>query len=979
MVICVLVGNFSTGNAMLVSDNSSINLQVDYNTGMISVSGKTNAPEERVSILALNPESGNGQDISESTIAFVGQTTTNSNCEYDVEFSVEQAHGTYALYLSSPSLGERQENMFVVIVPELKITRNNIPIESMVQLEENDLITITASGFDFSKENKRGSIILAQYRDNVLIDAAVKTITDEYASVDEVLFVDSVKSGISHIEVFYFDMNTLCPLIGSYKIRPVADASQEQEITDQEYEINYQVQGDGRVSADVGFYGLDVFHTADSMSVKTVDGEKTFDLGAGEYSLTVRSGNLDLSRNGAFEQSVTLPRVYTESPLTTTGVTGLSVTSLAKRPELLNDTGDISKTFWGGITKDWSLEFEKTGKDAETIEMADGSYKATISIGDTITVETAPLGGSSATDTETIYTVQDGHHHYRFTSQRGIAQLFVDGKYAASVRLPKMSGLLKFAKLTRKGAAADAATILRTETEWYTFADDFEGTKSIASTEYWIGDQAISIADDGENKSLYIPGNEKWMNVFTENFNLSGKMKINGNTKITFRRNSEAEYMAVGYNCDTNKWELHKNHASDSPTETLLASADGSVNIDEWFNVNLNVDGNQVTFHVNGTQVLSATIDYTSHGSVGIITDGGAYLDDVKLEGDGMVRAGVIEQTFDYYTVEFIEIDNNIYMTKGNKTVKSTDRGRIFSTVEEGIGSKFTSNTILLHDGSIVSIGLVPGESENTYWDEAWISNDNGATFSGPYRVETRESNRITMNNKLIQTTGGRVIFCAGESGHGNESEGKMAVYYSDDGGYNWSESETELSYATTGVNVLEGKVIEMPDKTLKCFMRTDRGYIYTSESKDNGETWSLELEKTQLPISSCAMNIERDPSDPSTYYMVYEYENTNEDTSINYPRWRTSLAVSYDGCETWEYVTDLSVADVRVEGEKKCLDHMNQGLRVFDDCVMVSVALRKYNNGEATETVGKVWRVDKEMIRSQKRMPLLYNYGNAE
>ncbi len=795
---------------------------------------------------------------------------------------------------------------------------------------------------------------------------------------------------------FKADLGRLC--VGSYSVKVYAKdsfgaeiladektvnvvSSKSKAMLGQEYEISYRTQGNGSIFAEDGFYKLDIRHTADNTTVATADGDEILRLGQGDYILTVQSGVLSISRNGAFEKSVVLPRVDKKSPVEANGIKQLSIVPLALRPILFEGKGNIAESFVS-LPKDWSLEFEKTGMTPETIEVSDGSYSAVLSIGDSITAETAPLGETYAAETETIHIVQEGRHHYRITSQRGIAQLFVDGKFAASIRLPQVGG---FAKLIRKGADKNAMTILREESELYTFEDDFEGTKSVSSEEYWMGEQTISIMPDGQSKVLYIPANEKWMNVFTENFTFSGKMKIgagyDGGAWIVFRRNSEAEYMAVGYNYDTNKWELHKNHASDNPAKTVLASVEGEAPGKEWFDVNLDVSKNIVEFSVNGEKILTETIDYMSHGNVGVQVDrrGGIYLDNIKLQGDGMVRAGVIEQTFGYDTVEFIEIDSDIYMTKGSKPEKSTNRGRSFSTVEDGTGSRFTSNTIQLHDGSIVSIGLVPGAVANTYWDEAWISKDKGVTFSGPYRIETREGNRITMNNKLIQTTNGRIIFCVGESGHGNEAEGKMAVYYSDDGGYNWSESKTELSYDSTGINVLEGKVIEMPDKTLKCFMRTDRGYIYTSESKDNGETWSLELEKTQLPISSCAMNIERDPSDPFTYYMVYEYENTNEDPSINYPRWRTSLAVSYDGCETWEYVTDLSAADVRVEGEKKCLDHMNQGLRVFDDCIMVDVSLRMYNNGKATKNIGKVWRVDKEMIRSQKRIPLTYNYGKAD
>ena len=109
----------------------------------------------------------------------------------------------------------------------------------------------------------------------------------------------------------------------------------------------------------------------------------------------------------------------------------------------------------------------------------------------------------------------------------------------------------------------------------------------------------------------------------------------------------------------------------------------------------------------------------------------------------------------------------------------------------------------------------VSGPQENTYWDEARVSADGGATFSPAVRIETRISNRVTMNNKLTELENGRVVMCVGETGHGLEDYGAMGIYYSDDEGRSWKEG-TQITIFNTGVNVQEGKVIELPDGVLR-------------------------------------------------------------------------------------------------------------------------------------------------------------------
>ncbi|MBO5008469.1 MAG: exo-alpha-sialidase [Clostridia bacterium] len=742
-----------------------------------------------------------------------------------------------------------------------------------------------------------------------------------------------------------------------------------------DYEMDYTVSGSGSITGSDGFFLLNVSHTSDSITYTTSNGDVTADCGNGDYHISVRSGIAELTVNGHYEDSFILPRCDEVIPLVAEGISGLNVRNSDVREIMFHAHGnsDVALNSGNGF---WSLEFEKTDSSPETIKLYDGSYELSLKLDDDVTAVTAPLGGD-ATDTEVLCDTEDGRHLYRITSMRGIAMLYIDNEYKASFRLP-VSG--KLPHFTRSGAMNSEINVLRTEADSWTFRDDFEDNKSIASEAYWDGDANIRITTDTMGNCFSVSKGTALLNGFMENPVLKTKMKVesgsSGGAWLVLRHNSPYAYLSAGYNFASKSWEIRRIYRTEV---TTLASSEGDIPVGEWFDIEAVAEGDSVTLNVNGVQVVSADkIGFLSHGHMGIYAQGRTVLiDNLEVTGDGRIAAGIVESVFtDNTSPEFVKLSDGSIIMASNTVYKSTDNGDTFEKVNI---PTLQFNTIKLHNGNILAIRRVAGSAENTYWDEAWISKDDCATFEGPYRVETTESNRITMNNKLIQTENGRIFFCAGESGHGMEDLGVLGIYYSDDGGVTWHESENKLSIFTTGVNVQEGKITELPDGTLRCYMRTDRGFLYTSDSTDGGVSWSLELEKTSFPTVLCAFNIERDPVDKNTYYMIWQYDNTNENDTKQLPRWRTSLAVSYDGCKTWEYAADLSAYDLTIDGITKTDRYMNAGLRVFEDYIFADVQM--FITGETVEgqSVGAVWKIDKNLIKTQKRIPLTYSKTNSE
>lgn len=759
------------------------------------------------------------------------------------------------------------------------------------------------------------------------------------------------------------------------KVISVIPNNDEDTIPGLEYEMDYSVAANGSVYGCDGIFLLNIRHDGNKVVYSTMDGDVTQELGSDDYHISVRSGVAEITHNGHFEKSFLMPRCDEAAPIKAQNVSGFKIYNSEAREIMLSGYGDVD----ADLTDDdefWSLEFEKADNVPETIVLYDGSYELNLKINNNITAMTAPLGGE-ATDTETLCSVSSERHLYRITSMRGIAKLYIDNQYKASFRLPE-SG--KIPHIKRLGAKDSQMIVLRTEADRWTFAEDFEDTKSIAPEEYWDGDANMRIVSDENGNCFSVAKGTALLNGLMENPVFSARMKIEsgsaGSIWVVLRHNSPYAYLSAGYNFATNCWEIRRTYRKDVIT---LASAEGNAPVDEWFDIEASADGENVVLKVNGTQVAAASdVGFVSHGHMGIYAQGRTVkIDDVKVTGDGRVSAGMKEMTFtDNTSPEFVKLSDGSILMASSTVYKSTDNGESFEKVNI---PTIQYNTIRLQNGNILAIRRVAGSAANTYWDEAWISKDDCATFEGPYRVETRESNRITMNNKLTQTENGRIFFCAGESGHGMEDLGTLGIYYSDNGGITWHESENQLSIFNTGVNVQEGKIIELPDGTLRCYMRTDRGFIYTSDSTDGGATWSLELQKTQLPTVLCALNIERDPVEKNTYYMIWQYDNTNENDTKQLPRWRVSLAVSYDGCKTWEYATDLSAYDLTIDGITKTDRYMNAGLRVFEDYIFADV--QTYITGETVEgqATGAVWKIDKSKIRAQKRFPMTYTKVGTE
>ena len=724
------------------------------------------------------------------------------------------------------------------------------------------------------------------------------------------------------------------------------------ETNDGAYELDYSISGRG--SADLilkdGAFALDIHHTDEKLTCRSADGEKSESFGSGRYKILVTSGAADIYYNGHFAFSVLLPNDFSDAEDIKITENGLTVSEVnisvpeEKKTKAIWDKGTsvISQTV--NPTQRYDIEFMSGG---QSLRVNNGYYRLELEITDKITVVSSPDG--AAEGAEVICDAPAGDVYYRISVSYGLAQMYANNKLLGGWRMPKDTS----AKYIER-SGTPGRVIIRDHNDLYCYYDSFDRSTELPSGEYWVTDR------EGEKyRSLLVTAGK--------NSELSARVlpaERSGSFSLILGYIDEELKAYIKYDFAAQEWTLVTINTDETVEATYQAALPSG-----WLELHSKVSRKNLVFTCNGQEIFNTAVTYSPFGKPGFECEGCMLrIDDFSYRGENPVAAGVTEQDFrDFHTVEIAPAEDEIWMIGSNKKARVSKDGGL--TWENSSRQRLTNNTLVLSSGKILSINLVEGDNADTYWDEAWVSEDGGGSFSGPFRIESRESNRITMNNKLTEISGGRVFYCAGESGHAQEKEGALGIYYTDDGGYTWSESKNNLTIFNTGVNVQEGKIVELPDGTLRCYMRTDLGFLYYSESHDRGETWDTALVKSNFVSPLCAMNIERDPYEPQTYYMVWEYDNINLASRIQRPRTRVSLAVSRDGCETWSFINDLA------EFDRLLLNNWNanHGIRVTEDYIYADVLWFLTPPDGERQIIQRVWRIEKDKIKTYERFPVLH------
>lgn len=194
------------------------------------------------------------------------------------------------------------------------------------------------------------------------------------------------------------------------------------------------------------------------------------------------------------------------------------------------------------------------------------------------------------------------------------------------------------------------------------------------------------------------------------------------------------------------------------------------------------------------------------------------------------------------------------------------------------------------------------------------FGDDSLKTWSAPVPVTTDGGYNCSSGSRLIQLSGGRLIYATAYLPHfpyDNQPGAFVAyVWFSDDDGRTWQRNVDAISTPRRERTVdapanqpddrgaMEPCVVELKDGRLLMVIRTQLGFVYRSVSEDQGETWS---EPAPMPLEapdSCPY-ITRIPS-TGDLMMVWNGSRYNTAETMFGYRCPLTFAISRDEGETW-------------------------------------------------------------------------------
>jgi len=179
------------------------------------------------------------------------------------------------------------------------------------------------------------------------------------------------------------------------------------------------------------------------------------------------------------------------------------------------------------------------------------------------------------------------------------------------------------------------------------------------------------------------------------------------------------------------------------------------------------------------------------------------------------------------------------------------------------------------------------------------FSSDDGQTWTPARTIGEPEGVWYVMNDRMIQMEHGRLLVPVSHMPQGAgtyEGDRNLGLcFFSDDGGATWIRSRQPADIADAR-GMAEPCVAEVSGGHLLMLARTGSGSIYSSCSKDGGDTWS-KPESTPL-ISACApLTLKTLPE--GRLIVFYDHAEPLGPGAF-FPRTPLCYAVSPDGGRTW-------------------------------------------------------------------------------
>ena len=724
------------------------------------------------------------------------------------------------------------------------------------------------------------------------------------------------------------------------------------------YILKFSLNGNGTLTAGDGFYALDLAFSNGKLTCDTLTGAQTLDAGNGDYIAVVDGGVLWLYRNGRQLISCRMPYRACDARVASDGGIG-NLRTEAYNATLYREgfNGAANATLDPGyVPFSYAVEFEYTkGKDA-SVSFVDTAYFMSLAFSADGSVK-GLIAPKMIAHEELLTQAKEGAHLYRVCVVNGIGQLFIDNVWVASWKLPKT---VSPRTLSVKGEGIGMLRITEVDDRFY-----FSSERSAAD---WDDYFAVDKKNASDVVNIVTPwtGDTRMLKVFSKNTTVSATLNLTSGTTGNFYlvaryfdgcETQTGSGVIAGYDFASKSFKCGTAFSSVNLLKAVDLSAKSSVTL------TLTVMDQTATLYCDGEKIGSWSTTLNGWGNAG-------YSDNLKngsfvsfsFEGDGNPLCDTATTLIkNRHTVGIYELNNKVVIAaEGGYIYESFDGGNNFTLANRN--TKLDYNTIVLNNGNLLSLKrIIEGDGLKYYG--AYISSDGGATFLGPFAVHSDKNyERFTMNGKVMQASNGRIFFVSGETV--NENIGELRVYYSDNEGRLWKKSESLFNQKTTGENLQEGVVVELPGGVLRMYARNDSGFVVYSDSHDNGKTWDMDMKVSNFPSVVSAFNARND-FETGAIYLAWEYNCSNDATTIQFPRTRVGMAVSYDGAQTWEYVGDF---DELNDVNNRSWAHMNIGMWVTSESVFATVA-KKIDNTWYNYTV----QISKEGIRTSARFNTLH------
>ncbi|MBO4940913.1 MAG: exo-alpha-sialidase [Clostridia bacterium] len=713
-----------------------------------------------------------------------------------------------------------------------------------------------------------------------------------------------------------------------------------------EYEVDYDyTSANGSFELNDGYFTLSMKHTADGVTYKTDEGEKSYKgIGKGDYKIIVSAGHAEIYWKGQFLESILLPyepkNVFTkDSGLSNVKIKGSGVKAELFSMEWKGEAEYVSDAL--PSTKYYSFEFDKTDSSPEEIYINDSTFYTTLSFReDGIYAIRQRKTGADPTEVKLSDEVKPGY--YRLTVAFGMADLSVNNKMVGQFRCV-LGGSKAYIKRTMSNPKASTIIAFKGSDDIYYHSENFEEETELSYEEYWqlkpityksglTYKAENTLKEDAKgNHYMNVSGNGTYLlNVISQYPSLKWRGmadKASGKVFVTLRRTFADRQNRIGYDFDTQSWYFEIETTNKVIIEKDSKPAPDAIKPGKWYDFELIAEGYEVALFMDGKEVFRTELDYDLrtiyYGRMGIGVDGSSYnFDDFEYVGENRVTPGArtfvasefcdtsVNDSVNRASVDigmFYELDGTVY-AGGTAGMKTTDGGKTWIQAP-GESKVQSSQFVKMKDGTFVT---VTKGSDGVWY--ANLSKNNGISWDS-YFIQSGEYGRIGTNGRLTCSKDGR-LFVAFATG--DENFGRQDVMYSDDG-KKWYHSESTIEGQVNTVNTYTSEVImneimvvETPrENEVWACARSDSGYIVYFVSYDNGATFDPEPHPIGLMAPETAYRIMRDDEDPYTYYAIFLYDTKTADVYYEqYPRNRIALAVSHDGMENWEFVADLMEAN---------------------------------------------------------------------